>query len=159
MAQRIHPAISQKITLLVCEGATNAQEIRQTLREYVQSEFKDYCPSNKQSILPTLDDIRYTTKLGLDFSKFDQDNLNLMIKKWKDQGSTASHFFHPHTKKEGPNDQFTKNLWVHQEQWQKELMCNYRNSITLIDATYKTTRYDLPLCLSATYKCGLLHCR
>ena len=72
-----------------------------------------------------------------------------MIKKWKDQGSTASHFFHPHTKKEGPNDQFTKNLWVHQQQWQKELMCNYRKSITLIDATYKTTQYDLPLCLSA----------
>ena len=84
MAQRIHPAISQTITLLVCEGATNAQEIRQALREYVQSEFKDYCPSNKQSILPTLDDIRnhvYTNKLGLDFSKFDQDNLNLVIKK------------------------------------------------------------------------------
>ena len=69
-----------------------------------------------------------------------------MIKKWKDQGSTASHFFHPHMKKEGPNDQFTENLlWVHQEQWQKDLMYNYGNCISLIDATYKTTRYDLSL--------------
>ena len=103
MAQRIHPAVSQKITLLVREGATNAQDIRRALREYIQSEFKDYCPSNtNRAYFPTLDEIRnhvYTAKLGLDFSKFDQDNLNLMIKKWKDQGSTASHFFRPHTKK------------------------------------------------------------
>ena len=41
---------------------------------------------------------------------------------------------------------FTENLlWIHQEQWQKELMCKYRNCISLIDATNKTTRYDLPL--------------
>ena len=36
-------------------------------------------------------------------------------------------------------------LWVHQEDWQKDLMCKYGNCISLIDATYKTTRYDLPL--------------
>ena len=36
-------------------------------------------------------------------------------------------------------------LWVHQEAWQKDLLTKYGNTITLIDATYKTTKYELPL--------------
>jgi len=36
-------------------------------------------------------------------------------------------------------------LWVHQEPWQQLLMTMYGNTISLMDATYKTTRYDLPL--------------
>ena len=37
-------------------------------------------------------------------------------------------------------------LWVHQEVWQQDLLLRYGNTITMIDATYKTTN----LC---TYKC------
>ena len=36
-------------------------------------------------------------------------------------------------------------LYVHQTQWQKTLLERYGNNISLIDATYKTTRYDLAL--------------
>ena len=36
-------------------------------------------------------------------------------------------------------------LLVHQEQWQKDLLRKYGNDICLIDATYKTTRYDIAL--------------
>lgn len=36
-------------------------------------------------------------------------------------------------------------LWVYQTDWQKELLARYGNSISLIDATYKTTRYELAL--------------
>ena len=36
-------------------------------------------------------------------------------------------------------------LWVHQTEWQKELLKRYGNTMSLIDATYKTTRYDLAL--------------
>ena len=36
-------------------------------------------------------------------------------------------------------------LYVHQTQWQKALLLRYGNNISLIDATYKTTRYDLAL--------------
>jgi len=34
---------------------------------------------------------------------------------------------------------------VHEEKWQAELLARYRNSIVLMDATYKTTKYELPL--------------
>lgn len=150
MAQRIHPMLTQKIASLVREGATNPQEIRRALREYVRSELKENCPSyTNRSYFPTLEDIRnhiYTARLGLDFSKFDQDNLNCKIQKWKEQGSKASHFFRPHVKRDESKEEEGGNLlWVHQEEWQKELMCKYGNCISLIDATYKTTRYDLPL--------------
>ena len=36
-------------------------------------------------------------------------------------------------------------LYVHQEQWQQHLLRRYRNTIVLIDATYKTTKYELPM--------------
>ena len=36
-------------------------------------------------------------------------------------------------------------LYVHQEKWQRELMNRYANNLTLLDATYKTTKYDLAL--------------
>ena len=36
-------------------------------------------------------------------------------------------------------------LYVHQEQWQQQLLGRYENTIVLIDATYKTTKYELPM--------------
>ena len=36
-------------------------------------------------------------------------------------------------------------MWVHQTNWQKEMLTKYGNTMTLIDATYKTTLYDLAL--------------
>lgn len=36
-------------------------------------------------------------------------------------------------------------LWVHQNQWQREMLTKYGNTMSLIDATYKTTLYDVPL--------------
>ncbi len=38
-----------------------------------------------------------------------------------------------------------KLLFVHQEDWQKELLSRYGNTVTLMDATYKTTKYSMPL--------------
>ena len=150
MAQRVHPIVSRKIELLVREGAANPQEVRRVLREYVKSELKENCPKyTNRSYFPTLEDIRnhiYTAKQGLEFSKFDQDNLKAKIENWEQNGSKASHFFRPYMcMKEDSTEIISELLWVHQEEWQKELMCKYGNCISLIDATYKTTQYDLPL--------------
>ena len=119
MAQRMHPMVSQKITLLVREGATNPQEVRRALREYVRSEFKNYPSTINRSYFPTLEDIRnhiYTAKQGLEFSKLDQDNLNAKIKNWKEQNSTVSHFFRPYLKEESSNTLSQNLLWIHQEE-------------------------------------------
>ena len=36
-------------------------------------------------------------------------------------------------------------LFVYQAKWQQRLLLKYGNELSLIDATYKTTRYALPL--------------
>jgi len=36
-------------------------------------------------------------------------------------------------------------LFCHQTQWQQHLLCRYGHEICLLDATYKTSRYALPL--------------
>ena len=42
------------------------------------------------------------------------------------------------------NDDVTL-LFVHQTKWQRKLLLRYGNELTLLDATYKTTKYALPL--------------
>ena len=36
-------------------------------------------------------------------------------------------------------------LFIHQNTWQQKLLIKYGNTISLLDATYKTTKYELPL--------------
>ena len=50
---------------------------------------------------------------------------------------------------ESEEDSFTGSafLFVHQEGWQQQLLIKYGNTMTLLDATYKTTKYTLPLFL------------
>ena len=48
-------------------------------------------------------------------------------------------------------------LYVHQEPWQQRLLTKYGNILTLLDATYKTTKYSLPLFLLCTRSyCGYI---
>ena len=39
----------------------------------------------------------------------------------------------------------TSLLFVHQNGWQKRLLAKYGNELVLLDATYRNTRYALPL--------------
>ena len=64
MAQCVHPMISQKITQVVHESATDAQEVKRALREYVKSELKENCLDQlNRSYFPTSEDIRHHTYL------------------------------------------------------------------------------------------------
>ena len=96
-----------------------------------------------------------------------------LIKEWKVEDSNRSFFLRPCTT--DVKDEFIENnvvesededgdelfglsvtnedvdakkhsfLYVHQEKWQQELIVKYGNSVSLMDATYKTTKYNLPL--------------
>ena len=61
--------------------------------------------------------------------------------------STADFFYRPKSRNYSKvdatgNDKF---LLVHQEVWQQRLLSRYGSDLVLIDATYKTTKYALPL--------------
>lgn len=159
-AQKVHPVISKKIEDLVQEGSTNPNEIQRALREFMRSEGSAIKPSpTDRAYYPTTTDISnhmYKAKVALQLSKFDQENLALKIEEWKKLKSDEYHFFRPYVseaeseesscKEPASGVKCTQNLlWVHQQQWQRELLNRYGNHISLIDATYRTMKYKLPL--------------
>ena len=81
---------------------------------------------------------------------------------WKKTSPTSSFYFRPYGREVSENDNANANandennhgeiahgaetiLYVHQEEWQKDLLVKFGNTITLMDATYKTTKYSIPL--------------
>ena len=103
------------------------------------------------------------------FSKCDQTNVAAEVASWKQQNPKDNFFFQPYGEvidnsgnekenesvDEGDEDDETevkvsspltrqKLLFVHQSPWQRRRLARYGNTICLLDATYKTTRYALP---------------
>ena len=92
-------------------------------------------------------------------SKVDQENLEQKIKGWKQESPGDFFFFRPRSL--SPTEAVSDNtsdtdgnveahvtqnlLFAHQTAWQRHLMSRYGNEIILLDATYKTMRYELPL--------------
>jgi hypothetical protein len=92
-------------------------------------------------------------------SKIDQENLEKNIDVQRERYPEDCFFFRPCTvspensaSEEGDGEveaDITQNLlFIHQTTRQKRLLARYGNKITLLDATYKTMRYKLPLFLS-----------
>ena len=105
-------------------------------------------------------------------SVMDQDNVQELIKKWKSKKGLASDkfYFHPYIKgiaefrntelsdEDDSDDDVACNevittakeqqgrlLLVHQTAWQSRLLSRYGQELAFLDATYKTTKYSLPL--------------
>lgn len=91
----------------------------------------------------------YKARMAMQLSKFDQQNLAAKIDEWKKCSSEDFHFFCPYSESADVPEQASPEinllLWVHQQKWQRELMARYGNHISLIDATYCTMKYELPL--------------
>ena len=90
-----------------------------------------------------------------------QENLDLKIKKWKEESPDDNFFFRPYCltsdsesyqqpqslKEEDSTDVIKTSigdpsnnlLLVHQMKWQRELLLKYGGEICLLDATYKTS--------------------
>ena len=159
IAQKVNPLIANKIEDFVKEGMTDPTEVQRALKSFVKSCVLDSAPHPlDRAYYPTLDDIRnhiYRAKRALQLSKFDQQNLALLIKEWETTQPSTSHYFRPYKRNGSDNQQCldasstsvqgSEFLWVHQEQWQKDILVRYGNQISLMDATYRTTKYDLPL--------------
>lgn len=162
MAQRVNPNIAKKISELVSEGMVDCYEIRKSLKHHVNAVM---CASttkpnpDDRAYYPTIRDIQnhvYKAKKALDLSKFDQQNLKMKIEAWEEQDPQSNFFFRPFVKAENHKEEFNDDktlphefeqplLWVHQTKWQQEMLIKYGNTMTLMDATYKVTKYDIPL--------------
>ena len=153
-AQKMNPVISKKIESLVREGTVDGHTIQGVLKEYVNTTMRDNLPcSTDRPYYSTVTDINnHVTKAKstLQLSKLDQQNLYLKVQEWKKANPESNHFFRPFKNPQGDEHTGVCNdseslLWVHQEKWQRDLLIRYGKTLSLIDATYKTTKYDLPL--------------
>ena len=131
-----------KIHELVMSGVSESIEMKHHLKYYVINCLcKDRPPNpNDRAYFPTLGDIRNhmnQAQKTLKLSLVDQENVALKVAEYHKLSSETKIHFQPFTKSD-ENESSTELLWVHQEPWQQELLIKY-------DATYKTTKYDLPL--------------
>ena len=158
-AQKLHPLVSQKILEMVRSGMSDTNEIKRCLKYYIDTVIvkdldRTLTPGDR-AFYPLLEDIRNhvsKAKKALELSKFDQQNLQLKIEEWKASSPHSSFFFRPY--KSNPDTEETPSatnqgdktlLYVQQEDWQKIQLIQYGNTVTLMDATYKTTKYSIPL--------------
>ena len=119
------------------------------------------CPENKPEIADraTTVDIRnhiYRAQRACQLSKLDQENLQLKIDHWRKESPQTFFYFRPYKSSdselnpkefssESSNNFSQTLLYIHQEPWQQQLLNRCGNTITHMDTTYKTTRYELAL--------------
>ena len=135
------------------------------LEHYVKYDLCRDCPPdvNDRAYHPSSNDIKnhiHCAKSQLQLSKFDQENLHLKVNKWQKSSPSTKFFFRPfktksseqklkevsRTQSDDEMIDFEQSLlYIHQEKWQQNLLLKYGNTISLIDATYRTTKYELPL--------------
>lgn len=151
-------------------GVNSIAEMQRCLQYFVKKElFAGETPpvSTNRRFFPTNVDVRnymYSASVKNKKSAIDQENLEVKIEEWKKENPSDNFFFRPYvlsssdvteTGSTGEEEsdivtlreqEFSKSLiLVHQTQWQRELLQKYGGDICLLDATYKTTRYALPL--------------
>ncbi|XP_065664695.1 uncharacterized protein LOC136086329 [Hydra vulgaris] len=90
----------------------------------------------------------YTFTLNLFlYSMIDQECLLKKCNEWKKSNPFIKVLLRPKCEVAASQNFEKKStfLFVYQSQWQKDLLLRYGNEIILLDATYRTTRYSLPL--------------
>ncbi|XP_031551338.1 uncharacterized protein LOC116288650 [Actinia tenebrosa] len=169
--QQIDPRLINKIQkLATSEGKTSVNEMKRHLNTFVRHELcqEDDTPSIlNRRFFPSKTTIKnhmYRAFIKEQLSNIDQKNLEEKIEIWQKESANDKFKFRPYVEEEekdpttacdGLEDDVADNvkidlgkrglLFVHQTKWQQELMLRYGNELTLLDATYKTTKYALPL--------------
>ncbi len=144
-----HPKIASKIRELVSDNITSPDVIRKCLEQYVEKEmFPGHQKPRKSNrrYFPSRQDLRSHIARAISANKYcgdDQESLKRKVKQWR-QDSPSTRFY-LRTRDEKDDGGESKFLFVHQENWQQGLLLRYGSDLVLMDATYKTTKYTIPL--------------
>ena len=168
--QTLDKRVIRKIYSIVANGIFNFNEVRNRLTEYVESEIcasmspEDRPSRSNRRFFPPKRDLRnhiFRALTSQKYCKDDQESLRRKIEQWR-QGNPNSNFLYRTCSEnsmpempDGDNarenmakeENIIKNrfLFVHQEPWQQRLLMRYGKDMVFMDATYKTTKYALPL--------------
>ncbi|CAG2191830.1 unnamed protein product [Mytilus edulis] len=155
-SQPLDSQVKEHIRELVFDGVRKVSEMKRHLNIFVKRELSLDMPITNRRFHPNERDIRNHMYLALTktrFSKNDQQNLQCLVRKWEAEYTLDTFFLRLGSdgkQKEKINDdveEVPQFLFVHQSETQKRLLNIYGQEICLLDATYKTSRYDLPLFL------------
>ena len=147
--------VIEKIYQMVRKGVTRPDEVKRCVEEFVERDLFANIPScerpkkTNRKYFPTREDLRNHIARAITStksSKDDQESLRQKIIEW--QAMSTANFFYRTKSKNCNNVNATGNdkfLLVHQEVWQQRLLSRYGSDLVLIDATYKTIKYALPL--------------
>jgi hypothetical protein len=146
--------------------------VRRHLKIFVEQDLyrgKKVPPKTNLRFFPSERTVRnhiYKAVVKERFSKFDQEDTRRKVEIWKLKSPDDNFMFRPYAEfaqcpeklgddssNEGEEDdaeEIVKTtakglLFVHQTTSQQRLLKRYGNEIALLDATYKTTKYSLPL--------------
>ncbi|XP_074641158.1 uncharacterized protein LOC141898911 [Tubulanus polymorphus] len=135
------------IIKLTREGFRKVSDTMRSVNNFVNNELFRGLPKPdplRRRYFPTRDDIRnimMKAKMENRHSKNDQENLKIESEKWIENGDSV--YFRPSALKEdGTAENFSL---CYQSPWQRRLLSRYGNDLCLLDATYITLRYALPL--------------
>lgn len=146
----------------VADGIMNVAEVQRHAESFVKNNLfvNKRVPSRlNRRFFPSRRDVTnliYRSRVALMHSMIDQENLIRKISDWVSDDSGDSFLFRPYTEDDSSAsdvDDFDVMmnsegnlglLIVHQTTWQKRLLCKY-GQMCLLDATYKTCRYAVPL--------------
>lgn len=149
LGNRINDGVKCKIYETVNMGITNINVVKKILKTYVETEFEnqDVKPSIfDRAYYPLSKDIKnhiHTAIASGKLGSLDQENLKKKIEAWKLEDLDRLFYYRPATERL-ENTDGEKFLFLHQENWQRRLLKMYGNTVSLLDATYRTTKYNLP---------------
>lgn len=147
---------------LVDDGVYNVGEIKRHVNMFVKNLFgKSSLPSGiNRRFYPSRKDIRGMVdrrRRKLIKGLLDQELLNLKIKSWREDHPNDTIYFRPSSTVNKPtveeetdgNECITVEdhqfLLFYQNSWQKHMLERYGGETVFLDATYRTTKYALPL--------------
>ncbi|XP_062587621.1 uncharacterized protein LOC134249268 [Saccostrea cucullata] len=167
--------VRDKLYEMVGHGVTSVSEMRRHLKVYVDTQMfpKANKPSlTDAAYYPSDATIRkhiYLAQLRLRYSKIDQENLMKLVSQWQESYPKDNFDFLPATsnqdqeldedninnvqcvEQDDEDEVFsqlitsTNFFFCHQSEFQRHLLYRYGNALCLLDATYRTTKYALPL--------------
>lgn len=152
IGRSIHPKITSKIRELVGKNITSPDVVRKCLEQYVEKEMFGGNAAQQKPIksnrryYSSRQDLRSHTTRAISASKYcgdDQESLKQKVDQWCHESPTFK--FYIRTRDNDMDGNESQFIFVDQEEWQQRLLLRYGSELVLMDATYKTTKYAIPL--------------
>ena len=160
IGQYVDKRVVDKIYDLVKQNITNLSEVQRSLDTYVREDLFFGHPEERRPkktnrrYYPCRQDLRNHIAKAISAVKYcddDQEALGKKIEDWQTKSPKSNFFYRTRdaviNEKDEPRPRTPEEtfLFVHQEPWQQQMLERYGSELALMDATYKTTRYAIPL--------------